>query len=651
MQIRYLDFGDVVPKAGIIGAARHLGWPVNGYRISLPKSINDEGGLNPFEKVILGIMRADGLRSAQQVSSEICLERDFVEGVLLRLKDKGLVDDSNRVTDVGKNELDEENGGLELRTAWMFRELVTGKMLPFVYLPKGDNPPRWKKEPQWAKSMKAANMRFAAPSPEEVLASLRETKRRVESLGKTIRLPRVGQIDVGPNPERFFLDCPIVMRDSDGRWRIADPFGYGYSRELESSFLREMGNDDALAEWIMKWSNSLVVSADASENSIGDSRAGQNARRLYPNLAQQLRTRADGSRTIGQIYAAIEWALFYSCRIRGFDEKVPELKFSTSKQQVSALREAMDAIGCDGSGYVAPVDNQELKSYLSGSAEMRVVLPMSLLQAADDSSHPLRRFCEIHPDFVARIERMKQRRDAPLHGGDSDRFVEKSAPDSEFMEELVSTLLPEVSFDCEGKPVDKDAPDAFRNVSFNAENSLMGEFGPAVPYLRMSRGAREALLSAERFWLLFGDYGDGQPFINDCYAALQAILDAEILSDRVARPDSRAFDPCSAALGRCDRLGLGELPGGLLSAKRAFIQDAMQGGNRHTLGPSLIVYLALADERKLNSIEESVPGYIVRICELISLRGHGNGSIASTREDLGKQRTFVFDVIKAILEV
>ena len=651
MQVRYLDFGNVTPKTGIIGAPRHLAWPVDGYRISLPRTIDDDF-LNPFEKVVLGIMRIDGLRTADAISQETCLERDFVEGVLLRLRDKGLIDETNRLTNAARDHLDENAGGLELRTAWIFRELVSGKLLPFVYLPKGDNPPRWKNEPQWPKPLKAANMHFGAPTPEEVLASMREMKKRVEGSGRAVHLPKVGQIDVSPNAERYLLDCPIIMRDSDGRWRIADPFGYGYSRELEDSFLRELDADESLREWIMNWSNSLVVKTDDETVDKETSFMTQAARKLYPGLTQCLRTRADGTRSIGQVYAAIEWALFYSCRLHGFDDKLAEMKFSTPKEQVEMFKRAMIEIGCSSFGFVGPVDKKSLNNYLSGSAEMKVVLPMSILQAADDATHPLRKFCDRHSDFVGYIGRMKSRRDAPLHGGDGDRTIQKDAPDEKFMEDLVSTLLPEVNFDEDGRTQYGNSDATFRNVNFNAENSLMGEFGPSVPYLRMSRGARDALLSAERFWITFDDPEDDiQQFINDCCAALQSVFDAEIVSDRVKRPSSMHFDPCSTAIDRCERLGLGELPGGLLSAKATFILDALQGGGNHTLGPSLIVYLALADEEKLLAIESSVREFAPRICNLIALRGHGNGSIISTKEDAGTHRSFVFDVIRAVLEV
>lgn len=656
MQIRCLDFGNVIPKAGILGPARHLVWPVDGYRVSLPRTIDDVNGLNPFERVVLEIMRLDHLRDPKRVAEEVCLESDFVEGVLLRLQDKGFIDEQNRVTEEGFVKLNSASGGLELRTAWVFRELVSGKLLPFFYMPRDDNPPSWKKnpkekDPKGAWEWRSYKRRTSAPTPEEVLSAMTETKKRVECTGRVIHLPKVGQIDVSPNTEKFYLDCPIVMRDTDGRWRIADPFGYGYSRELEATFLQELAADDELSRWLMKWSDSLVVKTDKDESD--DSRRSENQAlwKLYPGLMQNLRTGKDKSRTIGQVYGAIEWALYYCCRINGFEDKVDDIRFSSQADQVKLFKEAMRAIGCNYSAYVSPVGKQELNNYLAGSAEMRTVLPMAVLQAADDPSHPLRRFCKRHPDFIARIGRMQERRGAPMHGGDGDWKIEQGAPDEVFMMDLVSTLIPQVSFEDSRIHLEEGEKETVRNVSFNAENSIMGEFGPATPYLKMSRGAREALLGAERLWMTCENEEDIQPFLNYCYAALQAILDAEIISDRVFRPDSKSFDPRIVAADRCERLNLGELPGGLMSAKRTFIQDALQGGGNHTLGPSLIVYLALADEEKLRDIESAVPGFALETCELIRQRGHGNGTVLGNKEDVGQLRAFVFDFIKAVLEV
>ncbi|NHM16524.1 hypothetical protein GMI69_07630 [Eggerthellaceae bacterium zg-887] len=652
MQVRYLDFGDVVPKTGIIGTARMVSWPVNGYRISLPRTIGQDDTLNPFEKVVLGIMRAERLRDPQRVAASTCLPTDFVEGVILNLRDHGLVDERNAITASGTSSLDDVREGLELRTAWVFRELVSGELMPFVYLPNNDNPPRWKKEPKGVKiwQLGTSNTRFGTPSADEVLGAMRETKRRIESYGTTFHLPRVNQIDVSTNPDRFQLDCPIVMPANGGRWRIADPFGYGYSRTLEKVFLAELSTNTGLQEWIMDWSGSLVVGAAGTADDSNAAYATESIRRLYPGLSQSLRIRRDGTRSVGQVYAAIEWALYYSCRLNGFDDKVAEIRFTSPKEQSELLKQAMAAIGCDGTGFVAPVGKAELGRYLRGSSEMRVVLPMSILQASDDPAHRLRNVCEAYPDFVARINRLKERRDAPLHGDEGNRTVKETSPDAAFMKDVVATLLPQIKF--------KDHPglsdttmDVFRNVNFNAENSLMGEFGPAVPYSKMARGTREALLSAERFWLTMDEEGDIQQLINEYCAALQGVLDAEIVSDRVKRPDARNFDPCLAASETANRLGLDELPTELMSAKSSYIADAAQGGGNHTLGPSLIVFLAFAEDERILEIVNSVPTFVDGICGLITLRGHGNGSIPRNREETGQYRKFVFDAIKAVLEV
>ena len=648
MRLRYLDFGDALPKTGIIGEARHLGWPVNAYRISLPRTISQDDGLNPFERAVLGIMRADRIRDVTRVADELCLDADFAEGVIVGLQDKGLLDESRRITAEGLGQLDRASEGLELRQAWVFKELVDGNMLPFFYLPRNDNPPRWKDEPHRAKQLSESSARFSMPTPSEVLDVMRETKRRLSNYGHAIRLPKLGQIDVHPNPDKFYLDCPIVMRDSDGRWRIADPFRYGYSTLLERIFLKQMDSDSGLQEWMMRWSDSLVSKIPGpSENT--ESRLSKEARKAFPGLDENLWTWGGGKRSIGQVYAVLEWTLFYSCMMNGLDDKAAELRFSSAKDQSQMIKRALEEIGGDSQGRVPYVSKEDLRGYLSGSPAMRVVLPMSILQAADDPTHPLRDFCRNNPDFVSRIGRITSRRNAPMHGGDDERVVEPGSPDEVFMKELVTTLIPSISFDSgnEGKA----QISRFRSVNYNATNSIMGEFGPSVPYLRMTRGARDALISAERFWLTYNENNNAQPFINELYAALQAALDAEIMSDRVRQPDSSSFDPCRSLLEKAERLNLGALPSGLLKTKGKYVQDALQGGSNHSLGASLIVFISLAEDERLLDIMERTKDFVGFICDLIALRGHGNGMVTKTKEESGRYREETLAVMKAILEV
>jgi DNA-binding Lrp family transcriptional regulator len=139
--LKLLDYGKPNPFGQIIGKPRHLAWPVNAYRVTLPRRAHDCDGLNAFERVILKLLAALGLMSDQELANETGIPLDLVRGILLRLQDKKLIDGSHALIE---QEHDSTDGDHEkppvFVTALVFRELVTGKYLPFVHRLDSANP-------------------------------------------------------------------------------------------------------------------------------------------------------------------------------------------------------------------------------------------------------------------------------------------------------------------------------------------------------------------------------------------------------------------------------------------------------------------------------------------------------------------------------
>ena len=86
--LKLLDYGKPAPFGGIIGRPRHLAWPVNVYRVTLPRVLDDGDGLNAFERVILKLLETVGLMNADALADETRIPVDLVKSVLLRLQDK-----------------------------------------------------------------------------------------------------------------------------------------------------------------------------------------------------------------------------------------------------------------------------------------------------------------------------------------------------------------------------------------------------------------------------------------------------------------------------------------------------------------------------------------------------------------------------------
>lgn len=67
------------------------------YRVTLPKVSNNGDCLNAFERVILKLLDVFGILNADELANELRIPLDLVKCVLLRLQDKGFIDEYNAI--------------------------------------------------------------------------------------------------------------------------------------------------------------------------------------------------------------------------------------------------------------------------------------------------------------------------------------------------------------------------------------------------------------------------------------------------------------------------------------------------------------------------------------------------------------------------
>ena len=135
MTLKLLDYGSSNPFGKTLGKTRNLAWPVNVYRVTLPTPSMNNDSLNAFEQVILKLLDAGSLINANSLAQETCIPVDLIKSVLLRLQDKGFIDEKGRI--IPQEDSDNRNAYLEndrFVTALIFRELATGKILPYFQL-------------------------------------------------------------------------------------------------------------------------------------------------------------------------------------------------------------------------------------------------------------------------------------------------------------------------------------------------------------------------------------------------------------------------------------------------------------------------------------------------------------------------------------
>ena len=148
---------------------------------------------------------------------------------------------------------------------------------------------------------------LGAPSTRDVIDAITRMQRRVHEHGQDARTPTIDQVRVERDPEEYLLDCRIAVQTRDADFRIADPFGIGFSRTLEGVFSRRLAEDENLQTWMTNWLQSLANPSRSEHEQpwVTGSYDTPENRRRYPKLVQALTpARGASHRSVTDIYAA-----------------------------------------------------------------------------------------------------------------------------------------------------------------------------------------------------------------------------------------------------------------------------------------------------------------------------------------------------------
>lgn len=657
MSVKLLDYGILLnPFGKTIGKQRSLVWPVNAYRVTLPISITNEGGLNPFERVILKLLSVSGVLNLDTLSTETCIPIDLVKSIILRLQDKDFIDEYWKVRHHENNAIEYEIVP-EFVTALVFRELATGKILPFLHLLDDTNPLRKKDvdDKHQSRSIRENHLhKKNQPTPRNVITALRAMNKRSMYSNESIKMPSVQQITIANLPELYHLDCPIAIQKSDGDFRIADPFNNGFSNTLESSFDLILEKDTDLSGWMNKWKQSLYNShsskSDKKENRAEYLFETDGNWQRYPKLISNLKpAKNELHRTIGKIHASIEWTLFYFCCQRPFNEAIALLKFTAQTEHNALLTMAAKNMGLELPQHhiFQGILEGKLIGFQNGGADFDTVFALSILQAQKDVTNPLRRFASKHLDLIFRLLSIKKRRNEKQHGKGGANNTNFELPDDSFMRELIHALLPDIQFsDSIGAiQIDKDAQ---ADENFEARSSIQDEFGFKV-FNRLGADLQSRLIHAEKFWLSCKDDDDAQSFMADIYAATQAAFD-KVLAGKLP-PDLRDNQLFESAENKVALAGFEKPLPKLLSTVKVFaIRQTLQGMPQ-TLGACVIAFVLMSDEDTLRSIAASQPLFTSDIADIHAKRGHGNEPLPLPKNDIKTLRNQSYRTIKTLLDI
>ncbi len=648
-----LDFGDHNPFSSIFGQPRSLVWPVDAYRVTLPNNVN-QMILNPFEVVVLQILELLGAVDEKTLAEEICIPIDLVRNVVLRLRDKGLIDNGNMIV-AAQRETWEKSLSNEIHVSGLiFRELVGGRFLPFLHLLEDSTSIKTKVIDKGNK-LQAKTSRLATPTPQNVRNIIHQMQRRNRAYGQMRKVPQVDQIRISEEPEDYFLECKIGIQIHDEGFRIADPFGMGYSLVLEDVFSHLLAHDKNLKEWINRWSE-LFYSSLVSEVRTQTAREvfdTESNRNLFPQLVSSL-TPESGSqyRSLLKIYSSLEWAFYYCCEVHDPSIALARLHQSSHLNYDEEMRSKAKVLGfVVPSGYkFKPIALGKISDFENRKAELETVLAISFLQADSDPQHPLYEIASTYPDFLTTLQEISRLRGDRGHGNPLGLSNEQNPLLEETLRTVVSTLLPEIQFDHRSVAVDKDLEMRRR---FRARISLNLALGDYDVVNKLELGTRSILVDAEKFWLEGKDGDDACQFINHLYSGLQGVVQSALFRLERSEGESRGItqeELKKQANRKAQLFGFSELPDALIEAKSFRIQSALEGRGR-TLGASVMALLVRADDDVLIQIADAQSDFLDFIVEILDLRGHGGRTNSLSKFEVERLRKKTLHSIKTILEI
>jgi len=646
---RALDFGDVNPFTRPIAPPFHLEWPVAVFRVTLPMIRGRSGRVsNPFENVIYALLELTSGLDEQSLAAKTCLPIDMVRNVLNRLKDNEEIDANCRVIDPWRKSYLQNEQELTYGTAMVFKELVSGRLLPFLHVFKDNVSLKTKEFPKgkYRRLPKGSEQSFLEPpSVQDIMRIVTRMKRRGAEFAESLQMPSINQIRIAPAVEEFWLDCPIAIQSHDGDFRIADPFGIGFSQILEKVLDDRLATDEKLARWMTVWRESLKKNDKTEVETRSEPYDTYKNNRLYPELISRLRTRSGSHRNIDQIFQSIEWALFYCCERFGRNYAVNKLGRRTPADHAGWLTGIASSIGFEvPEGYFRAVIRGKLDDFEDEKSEMRTVFAIALVQAEFNEGHPLRLLAKAYPNLIFRVRDIDKSRGEQLHGKARAMPSEIELVSDEFMRSVVSTLIPSIVFAAGTRDVDAGTA---ADELFEARTNLQNQFGYEA-IRRMEPTTEAALLNAERDWMNLKDGDDARALVNNLYSAVQSALRG--LCGRSYSEADIHQSLFVLAEENSKKSGLGSLPPVLKTVNVRRIQTALQGSDP-SLGAAVLAMLIASRHEILQGIAELKSDFLVVVAELLEIRGHGNHPIPMRIKEVERIRANLIMVVAALIDL
>ena len=454
-----------------------LGWPAWAFRVVAPEF--QRRRLNTLQKAVLSILRASRL-TATELGERLGIHRELVAFVVADLQGQQRVDQDGKVTQNGIELLEDEAvESVKLVPAWMFRDALSGQLLPFAapaleyartvpnergcpMLDLGSTGSPWQQR-IWR--LRAPQEVFPeTPTPAEVLKAARRSQRSQrlwqqvgvhedddldEPSVETVQLDRLTSIEPEPQPVHLvtYLYTPRGG-DADGDWHVCEFFGRGHDPSLRQCVIDAAKSDNKLAEQLDRRLFASTRHHDLTSFQAAVRHRAQRASRLLARvLTIGIETHDAVAKPVRDMLDAyLEWRdarngrnsrlhrnVLTECRrtleelfadlarhrpITGMADLLSQEDKALNKMTLQGAAEELGLSSLPAAlGRVRRGQVHAVSDY-SDSWRLRPLVAATLLRARGDATHPLALAAKSAPDILERVERVAVHGGRAAHGKD-----------------------------------------------------------------------------------------------------------------------------------------------------------------------------------------------------------------------------------------
>ena len=452
-----------------------LGWPAWAFRVVAPEF--QANRLNALQRAALGVLRASKL-TASELGHRLGIHRELAAFVVDELQGLQRVNADWAVTEAGIKLLEDEHAvSTQLVPGWVFRDGLSGRLLPFVapaleyartargkgrfpLLDLGSTGSPWQQS-VWMLGPPIESSR-ETPVSAQILRAVRQSQ-RLERLWQRVGvredeaddpeisgvdLNRLSSIDLEPQPV-YLVTYLYTPRgdDKDGDWHACEFFGRGYDRTLRRWVIDAGRRNPALARLL----DQRLFAATPHRNLAAFQQTAMDRRSRARRLLQRALTIEIVNHAVADemqqvLDAYLEWRevgdragprharnVLMECRRameRLFKEVAEESPHRGIWKQLSSQSEELNRakleaaarqIGLSSlSAAMCRVSSRQVRavSDYDDTWRLRPLVVATLLQARGDATHPLALAAKQDPDVLERVERVAMHSGKALHASD-----------------------------------------------------------------------------------------------------------------------------------------------------------------------------------------------------------------------------------------